>query len=336
MWGYLIGFLAVVLLIVAGLVYESIAEKNDARRFPPPGKLVAVNGHRLHVYATGRRRSGQPLVVLISGMGDWSLRWGLVQPLVAEFARVCSYDRAGCGWSDDDSKPCTLENMADELHVLLTEANEPVPYLFVGHSLGAMIARVYNTRYPGEVIGMVLPDPGHEGFFEQVAAIKGQLTYLLWMYSLGIVLAYIGLIRLLSHTPLFPKLLRGYGSEARAMYFAQVVTPRLFRKMLDELKGIFLNVEEAMQTLRSSGSLGDMPLVVIKPLYPDEGAPQKITARARENIRLLHAGLDKLAALSSQGRVVAAERSWHNVPGDQPEVVVEAIRRMIEDNEQLE
>lgn len=328
MWGYLIGFLAVALVVAAGLIYETAAEKRDARR-PPPGRLVAVNGHRLHIYTSGERRPGQPLAVLISGMSDWSLRWYLVQPEVAKFARVCSYDRAGYGWSEDDGQPRRLENMAEELHTLLVKAGEPAPYLFVGHSLGAMIARIYNGRYPGEVVGMVLPDPGHEGFFEQVAAFKSQLAGLVRLYSLAIPLARIGFVRLLSHTPLFPNLTTGRRSpEVKATFYAQISTPKYFRNMLEEIRNIFLDAERALEVLRSSGSLGDMPLVVIRPLYQDES--RKLTERQRENVRILHEGLDRLAALSSKGRIVTADQSWHDVAGDQPEVVVEAIRQMVE------
>lgn len=330
MWGILIGFLATVLLIVLGLAYQAIAEKNDARRFPPPGRLIAINGHRLHIHVMGQRRPNQPLVVLISGMSDWSLRWHLVQPRVAEFARVCSYDPAGYGWSDDITKPRTLGNMAEELHALLVAAGEPAPYLFVGHSLGAMTARVYNARYPGEVIGMVFPDPAHESFFEQVAAFKTQLRRLWRTYFLAIPLARVGLIRLLSHTPLFPKLSTGRTvPQTRQTFYAQVSTPRFFRNMLDEMEHTFLKAEQALEVLRSTGSLGDMPLVVIKPLYQGGDPSRKLTQRQQENIRLLNEGLEALVALSSKGRMITAETSWHDVPGDQPEVVVDAIRQMV-------
>src|SRR5437588_4166775 len=90
----LLGVLA--LLAIAGATYERIATARDRSEFPPPGKLVDIGGRRLHINCTGQ---GSPAVILDAGLGEHSLYWFLVQPEVAKFTRVCSYDRAGLGWS---------------------------------------------------------------------------------------------------------------------------------------------------------------------------------------------------------------------------------------------
>src|SRR5262249_22804259 len=62
--------------------------------FAPPGKLVDIGGWRLHLSCTGEVRASQPNIILEAGVGDFSVEWSLVQPGVARFTRVCSYDRA--------------------------------------------------------------------------------------------------------------------------------------------------------------------------------------------------------------------------------------------------
>ncbi|HET6891368.1 MAG TPA: alpha/beta hydrolase, partial [Pyrinomonadaceae bacterium] len=107
--------------------------------YPPQGKLIDIGGYRLHFDCTGKK---EPTVVLIAGAGDFSFDWSLVQPSVGQFARVCSYDRAGFGWSDPGPPPRTMKQEAFELHTLLKAANIKPPYILVGHSLGGLVSRV--------------------------------------------------------------------------------------------------------------------------------------------------------------------------------------------------
>ena len=124
-----------------------------AQNTPTPlGKLVDVGGYRVYLYCTG---TGSPAVVIV-GAG-FSFNWGLVQPEVAKFTEVCSYDHSGIGWSDDGPKDsCSLR--VNEVHNALKNAGVNGPYVLVGHSLGALVARLYAGRYPDEVAGMVFVD----------------------------------------------------------------------------------------------------------------------------------------------------------------------------------
>src|SRR5262245_968009 len=107
---------------------------------PPPGKLVDVGGWRLHLNGTGAARASQPTVILEAGAGDFSVEWALVQPGVASFARVCSYDRAGDGWSELGPHPRTKRQMVFELRTLLEKAGVKPPYVLVGQSFGGPLA----------------------------------------------------------------------------------------------------------------------------------------------------------------------------------------------------
>ena len=117
--------------------------------------MVDVGGYRLHINCTGE---GSPTVVIESGWGDMSATWGWVQPEVAKTTRVCTYDRAGMGWSESSPQPRTAREYAKELHTLLKKANEPGPYVLVGHSMGGFTVIVYAHDYPAEVSGLVLVD----------------------------------------------------------------------------------------------------------------------------------------------------------------------------------
>src|SRR5579871_702194 len=122
--------LSLALLVVAGVVYQFSMVEWDSHRYPPPGKLVDIGGLRLHINCTG---TGSPTVIFEAGPNDSSLIWQLVQPQISKLTHVCSYDRAGFGWSDAPNEARTSLNIADELARLLTRAAVPGPYILVGH-----------------------------------------------------------------------------------------------------------------------------------------------------------------------------------------------------------
>ena len=127
--------------------------------YPPIGKLVNIGSHQLHIYPTGE---GSPTVVFEAGGASWSLDWNLVQTEIAKFTRVCSYDRAGFGWSESGPNPRTSEQIVSELHALLTKAEIEKPYILVGASFGGHTVRLFSKKYPDEVAGIVLLDARHE------------------------------------------------------------------------------------------------------------------------------------------------------------------------------
>lgn len=125
-----------------------------------PGKLVDLNGHKLHVYCTG---GGGPTVVVENGLGDFSFDWILVQSRVARFTRICTYDRGGYAWSDPGPKPRTFAQLNLELHDALAKLGEHGPFVLVGHSFGGPVMRNFARVYAADVVGMVFVDAAHEG-----------------------------------------------------------------------------------------------------------------------------------------------------------------------------
>jgi pimeloyl-ACP methyl ester carboxylesterase len=298
--------LSAVGLVLAGAVLESMTESADVRAYPPPGQMVDVGGYRLHINCTG---AGSPTVVIEAGWGDWSLGWSRVQPEVARTTRVCSYDRAGTGYSEAGPLPRDAAQFAKELHTLLGQAGIPGPYVLVGHSLGGLPVRVFTHNYPGEVAGIVLVDSMSPG---QATGPPAAATLPMGSQpgapSLPSLLARVGLVRLL----VGPGSGQGLAPEVKRAYAAFSVTPRAMQAWSDEGKGIAASLAQA----NAVKSLGAVPLIVLS-----RGLDQ------RPDWQRGQAGLLELSSVS-QGLV--ADESAHNIQLDQPEAAIAAIVGMVE------
>jgi pimeloyl-ACP methyl ester carboxylesterase len=297
--GILAGFL---ILLLAGWIYEPMAEAADAKAYPPPGRMVDVGGYRLHINCTG---SGSPTVVIESGWGDSSAGWGWVQPEVAKITRVCTYDRAGMGWSEASPQPRTAREFAVELHTLLANANEPGPYVLVGHSMGAFTVLVYAHDYPAEVSGMALIDaqalPG-AGSTPNPAPQPGKT-------SLPVLLARIGVMRLLAGPLGSIQNLPAWDKQA---YKALSVTPRSTQALLDEGRGM----SEGGAQARAVTTLGALPLIVL--------------SRGKDQDAAWAASQTGYLQLSTDSKQFFADHSGHRIMIEQPEAAVAAIVKMVE------
>jgi pimeloyl-ACP methyl ester carboxylesterase len=140
----------IVVAVVSGILYQNVLLARDRRAHPMPGQLIGVGNYRMHIYCTGQ---GDPPVILDSGPGDSYMAWHNVQPEIARFVSVCSYDRAGMGYSEPSPRPRTSRVFAEELHELLHAARVAPPYILVGHSFGGFDVRVFASRYRSETAG---------------------------------------------------------------------------------------------------------------------------------------------------------------------------------------
>lgn len=293
-------------LILFGAIYESVAEATDARSYPPSGQMVDVGGYRLHINCTG---TGRPTVVIDAGWGDWSAKWSWVQPEVAKTTQVCTYDRAGMGYSEAGSLPRTAKQFAQELHTLLHQANIPGPYVLVGHSLGGLSVRVFAHDYAAEVAGVVLIESMSPAQFAQSPTDKSpQQSSQPNGFSIPSALARIGLVRLLAEPlGLKPALPPG----AQKAFTAFSVTPRSVQAWADEGSGM----QESGAQARAVKSFGALRLIVLSrglDLKPDWQAMQA-----------------ELLQLSSHSQHLIAEKSGHNLEIDQPEAAIAAIVKMV-------
>jgi pimeloyl-ACP methyl ester carboxylesterase len=291
-----------------------------ARSFPAPGRLVDVGGHRLHLNCAGH---GSPAVILEAGLGDFSVYWQRVQPAVARFTRVCSYDRAGYAWSEAGPLPRTSEQITDELHALVAAASIESPFVLVGHSLGGLNARFYAHRFPEQVDGMVLVDAVHEEQDVRLSAYSPALRSLMTLFERLVWVRRLGMVAIA------PRMIpdRGLPSSALAEYRATLIATDYFGNALAEMRGI----KESLSQVRAARivALGTLPTVVIS-----RGRADPLPGRSAEEIQhdeaVWRALQADLASLSSNSRHVVASNSSHDVHLQQPQIVIDAIRQVVE------
>lgn len=183
----LTGSAIVLFLVLAGATYQGVATALERRQFRHPGRLVDVGGHQLHLSCEGR---GTPTVVLEAPATTMSSAWAWVQADVAKTTRVCSYDRAGLGWSEAGDAPFTPQAVPTELNTLLQRAGEHGPYVMAGAELGAAYASLYASRYADDIAALVLVDPpGPFSGNPRSAAATRFMTVSPWLARTGVLRA---------------------------------------------------------------------------------------------------------------------------------------------------
>lgn len=301
------------LAFVGVYINELIARRQDGKKYPPPGKLVNVGGRQLHLHAIGE---GSPTVVMDAGMGDSSLTWCLVQQEVAKFTRVCTFDRAGLGWSETSGRPRTYEKVVTELYELLTNAGEQAPYILIGHSSGGFTARLFAQNYPDEVAGIVLVDPSDEtSEFWNEEENRNKMIKLL---RTEIMPASIGLYRLLARQ-IWGRTKRHL--PAVMLYHAPFLTSaKNLRTMIHEIEAL-PESHAQVTTTRHSNVFGNLPLIVITATQNPDEIAQGIDSWVQWH--------KNLSELSTKGTQILAE-SGHNIQHEQPQLVADSIHTVVE------
>ncbi len=140
----------VIVLLIGGWTFEEWSERSDVKRFQPPGQLVDIGGRKMHLHCTGE---GNPTVVLEPGAGEFAALVGALQREIAAFTHVCSYDRAGYGWSEPTSPGRSFDARAADLDLVLTNAHVEGPHVLVGASYGGFLVRSYTPPASGPCSG---------------------------------------------------------------------------------------------------------------------------------------------------------------------------------------
>jgi len=325
----LFSWVLIVILIFAilGVAYQTISTNSDKANFPPPGKLVDVGGYNLHIYCIGE---GSPTVILDSAADMMSSNWAWIQPEIAKNTQVCSYDRAGMGWSDPSPKSRDAKQVVLELHSLLTNAGISGPYLLVGHSVSGLYARLYASQYPDEVVGMVLVDPGHPDMDQEIPELQAQNANDASLVKTMQTLSYFGLPRLLG---VGKNNANGLPAQQAAEVNAFVSRPQHWATLSALIESTSVTYDE----VRATGTLGDIPLIVISAntAWFTKGDPAD---KARTILNTLHAEISQLSTNSlhvivdgaTHGSLVLNQNDAHQVI-----IAIEAVLTSIETGQPL-
>jgi pimeloyl-ACP methyl ester carboxylesterase len=310
--------LTVAVSLALGMIYESVSAAREARRFPQVGRSYDIGGRKLNLFCSGE---GSPSVIFESGLGGPGYDWFEVQPQVAKFTRACWYDRAGYGWSDPAPGVRDSKAIATDLHALLKAAGIPPPYVLAGHSMGGYHVRVFHGMYPNEVSGMILVDASHEDQADRVpSSLKRrwdqQRENAKWIppaMNIGLVRLYREFKGFMVSSPALP-------DGPRPLLEYLVLQPKFIRASTAELTAMATSASE----VKASGSLGDIPLIVLtagKPFPNDDNGFSRVWAEELQ---------PSLARLSSRGKRIMVPGSSHAMPYEAPGAIVEAVREVVE------
>jgi pimeloyl-ACP methyl ester carboxylesterase len=333
--------IAGIILLGAGLgaIYQAWGTRKDRRVYPPPGRLVDLGTHRLHLLESG---SGGPTILLEAGLMSTVLSWSELQHALAGSFRVVTYDRAGMGWSDLGPMPRTADRIVEELHSLLKQASISPPYVLVGHSFGGLTMPLFAARFPDEVTGVVLVDPvapaewnppsEHDLKLTRIGARVcgraallarfGVTRFVAFLLTTGVKNFAAHLVRLIS---------RGSPAESGTVsspwFSALPANERALASVFWVQRKFALTIASQLENLpASAASVGQFANFSDKPVVI-------LSARtAPEHRRQEHAAM---AARLPQGEHVLAGNSNHWIMQEDPDLVIRAIEKVAKHAEKV-
>lgn len=310
--------LGLLTLLGLGALTQTALTAHERTQHPPPGQLVSVGDHRLHLHCQG---SGKPLVLLESGLSGWSQDWALVQPQLAKATTVCSYDRAGYAWSDEASQARTGLLAVEDLRTMLRTAGLQGPMVVVGHSWGGMLAQMLAQTHPDEVVGLVLVDALHHDqtasmdpdihaqYSRNMRLLTGSATWL----------APLGLTRLarMPASVVLDKLPIAEQASARGL----AMQSKNYRALYTEYRGI----DPALDVARSLPPVPPVPTVVLSTNALSEFPPGWDTDTMRQH---WIAGQRALAQETAAKHVIVAD-AGHYLQLERPELVIASVLEVL-------
>jgi pimeloyl-ACP methyl ester carboxylesterase len=327
--GALALLIIVVVLALIGAMYQVIGNWRDGRRFPQRGRTVRAGPLKINLDCSG---SGSPTVILEQGGGMPALGWMKVQPQIARFTRVCSYDRAGYGWSEPGPMPRSIPRLANELKALLDASGEKGPYVMAAVSLGGPIVRLYAGLYPKDVAGVILVDASHEDQQKRVQSVQPPeliaesnrevASYERWEPLRRPFMLYLGIERFMVHSiPQAPEAPQTFLEEY--LYLSQ--KPGFQETVASEIRSL----PESSSALHAV-NLGDRPLIVLTAGKMTFTPEPFLTKEIEDKIRnvWIHELQAEQARLSTRGKQIIVPDSGHVIMFERPEAVISAIHEV--------
>jgi pimeloyl-ACP methyl ester carboxylesterase len=314
----------IILCAVSGAVYQTLATQSDEARFAMPGERVDIGGRRLHIYCTG---AGPVTVVLEAGLTANYSAWLLVQRGLTPHTRVCSYDRAGMGFSDAATNPSRTEFVVEDLQHLLRAAGLAPPYLLVGWSAGGVFVRHFYQRYPHGVVAMLLIDSSHEQQAQRLPQVAGAAP--LAQLRLCRAIAWTGAVRLsgaMAQLTAQPRLPPDVAGTQLALYNRS----NYCAGVLHEIEGFTADLAD----MPPPGSLGDLRLTVLsrgRPSSPADFGDAAVDARLLLEMDRRWAELQvELAHLSTRATHQVLADTGHAIPLEAPARVIAAVTALLD------
>jgi pimeloyl-ACP methyl ester carboxylesterase len=303
--------------VVVGLIYEAVAEKDDSARYPPPGRLVDVGGYRLHLLCKGP--SGGPVVVMVAGGGTPAVVSYPMQDRIARFARVCSYDRAGLGWSDAAPTPLTFDDHVANLQTLLRVADVPAPYVFVPESFGSLVALAFAERHPEQVAGIAFLDgvdpqlwfQGMVGESGVMARLNGSLIQVAWR---------LGIVRIV-----FPAFVpEWFGTLAPTVRGEMTALYSRPNPGYAEALRAYETTPVSQRPYLAPGALGNRSVIALSHGRTSPGLSTEFEAGWASS-------QERLAHLSQAGVVVVASHADHQIAQEEAELAARTVQQVLEE-----
>jgi pimeloyl-ACP methyl ester carboxylesterase len=325
--------------ILLGMIYQIAGIRRDAKLHPPPGRLVDIGGHRLHLLESGR---GSPTILLEAGLMSTVLSWTGLQQELSNSYRVVSYDRAGLGWSELGPMPRTADRLVNELHELLQRGGISPPYVLVGHSFGGLTMPLFAARYPEEVAGMVLVDPVAPAEWNPPSERDRKLTRIgAKVCRRAAFLARIGLLRLMAFllttrakavaAHLVRLISRGSPAES-----GSVASPWFSALPANEKEMASVFWIQPKFALTIASQLENLPISAARVGELDNFCEGKVVilsaGTAPEGRRKEHAAM---AGRLPFGEHVLAGNSNHWIMQQKPDLVIDAIEKVVNGPEKL-
>ncbi len=288
---------------------------------PPSGTIYRVDGYDMRLNCTGQ---GEPTVILDAGLGNDGLIWGTIQPALAKMTRVCSYDRAGFGWSTRRPGPHDADHIANQLHGLLQQANITGPIVLMAHSIAGLYIRDYATRYPRGVLGLVFVDSSTPLQFEHgSAALQAEMHKSPTLNDLGTRAAFaLGLTRLFGQCS---QKIPGFSADASKSVAQNLCLPWTGAAIADESDSFH---QSGLETIRT-GPYGDLPVLIFShdPNEPSPPGPHTALAKERETV---WNDMQEDLKLSTRNHRIIAKGSGHYVQIERTELVIREVTRFLQ------
>ena len=314
LWTKRIAFFLITTAVV-GILYQQWGETRDAKLFPAPGRLISVGDHRLHLWCIGE---GAPTVLMLSGGGTPAVTMYDAQTRIGAFTRVCSYDRAGLGWSDPPAKPMTMPDMVDDLDQLILNGKIAGPFVLAPESFGGMVALAYAARHPTKIAGAVFVDASEPDLWFRLAPTSfGSLKQkdILWQagWRLGIIRAALpfGSPDWVAKLP--PKLKGEF----------QAVWSRPMASFADDSIDVLQLTKVSERPSAPPGLFGNNPIIVLR--HGKSGG----MGMDEDFEKQWPAAQAKLVKLSSDSRLIIAQENGHPIAEENPQLVADAVHEIV-------